>query len=173
MERAGGTAQETHAKRLLQRRDSAAQDGLVGVGLARRGGEAARVHHRHQVQHARLLVHLAFRARDVPLPVPVLSSEACAQLDHDRDLLPGACGFDQGLDDGRACADPVDRVLDGEHVRISGRLAQEFELPLVPFFMQGVAGEPSLNLPDGLHPTAEGHEQIAINVAAGLKKLLE
>lgn len=53
------------------------------------------------------------------------------------------------------------------------RLAQEFELPLVPFFMRGVAGVPALNLPDGLHPTAEGHEHIARNVAPGLATLLE
>jgi acyl-CoA thioesterase-1 len=53
------------------------------------------------------------------------------------------------------------------------RLAQELEVELVPFFMQGVAGVPALNLPDELHPTAEGHELIASNVAAGLSKLLE
>lgn len=53
------------------------------------------------------------------------------------------------------------------------RLAQEFDIPLVPFFMRGVAGVPALNLPDGLHPSAEGHEHIASNVAAGLSKLLE
>ncbi|MFT4537923.1 MAG: acyl-CoA thioesterase-1 [Planctomycetota bacterium] len=41
------------------------------------------------------------------------------------------------------------------------RLAQEYELAFVPFFLEGVGGVPELNLEDGLHPTREGHRQIA------------
>lgn len=41
------------------------------------------------------------------------------------------------------------------------RLADEFDPVFVPFFLEGVGGVPELNLPDGLHPTAEGHERIA------------
>ncbi|MDJ0851422.1 MAG: arylesterase [Myxococcota bacterium] len=41
------------------------------------------------------------------------------------------------------------------------RLAQEYGGVLVPFLLEGVAGRPSLNLPDGIHPTAEGHQRIA------------
>lgn len=52
------------------------------------------------------------------------------------------------------------------------RLAGELHLPHVPFFMQGVAGVASLNLEDGLHPTAEGHALLVDNVAAGLEPLL-
>ena len=39
-------------------------------------------------------------------------------------------------------------------------LAREHGLVLYPFFLEGVAGERSLNLPDGLHPTAKGIESI-------------
>ncbi|MEM7041373.1 MAG: arylesterase [Pseudomonadota bacterium] len=35
-------------------------------------------------------------------------------------------------------------------------LAEGHSIPLYPFFLDGVAGEPSLNQPDQLHPTAEG-----------------
>ena len=35
-------------------------------------------------------------------------------------------------------------------------LARQFDVPLYPFFLDGVAGENKLNLPDGMHPTAEG-----------------
>jgi acyl-CoA thioesterase I len=35
-------------------------------------------------------------------------------------------------------------------------LAAKHGLMLYPFFLDGVAGERSLNLPDGIHPTAEG-----------------
>jgi acyl-CoA thioesterase-1 len=52
------------------------------------------------------------------------------------------------------------------------RLAGELGVPFVPFFMEGVAGVPELNLPDGLHPTAEGHARIADKVAGALRPLL-
>ncbi len=35
-------------------------------------------------------------------------------------------------------------------------LAKEFEVPLYPFFLDGVAADAKLNQADGLHPTAEG-----------------
>jgi len=31
---------------------------------------------------------------------------------------------------------------------------------LIPFLLEGVAAEPSLNQPDGIHPTAEGYEKV-------------
>jgi acyl-CoA thioesterase-1 len=53
------------------------------------------------------------------------------------------------------------------------RLVERFDLAFVPFFMDGVGGVPSLNLPDGLHPTAAGHEKLADNVESALRALLE
>lgn len=44
-------------------------------------------------------------------------------------------------------------------------LAQKYGVPLYPFFLDGVAGNPKLNLSDGLHPTREG---VAIIVKAML-----
>lgn len=35
-------------------------------------------------------------------------------------------------------------------------IAQDYGIPLYPFFLEGVAADPDLNQPDGLHPTAEG-----------------
>lgn len=35
-------------------------------------------------------------------------------------------------------------------------LAERHEIPLYPFFLDGVAGEPALNQPDQLHPLPEG-----------------
>jgi acyl-CoA thioesterase-1 len=40
------------------------------------------------------------------------------------------------------------------------RLAAKHNVALVPFFLQGVAGEPSLNQQDGMHPTAKGYQVI-------------
>lgn len=52
-------------------------------------------------------------------------------------------------------------------------LAIEFEIPLVPFLLEGVAGVASLNLPDGIHPNAAGHRQLAANVLPTIKKVLD
>lgn len=52
------------------------------------------------------------------------------------------------------------------------RLAKEFGIPFVPFFIEGVGGVPSMNLPDGMHPTPEGHERIAENIAPALAEVL-
>lgn len=52
------------------------------------------------------------------------------------------------------------------------KLAAEFGVPFVPFFMEGVAGVPELNLEDGLHPTSAGHQRIAANVQPQLEQLL-
>ncbi len=41
------------------------------------------------------------------------------------------------------------------------QLAMEHDVRLLPFLLQGVAGVPHLNQPDGIHPTAEGQRLIA------------
>jgi len=51
-------------------------------------------------------------------------------------------------------------------------LAEENQVELVPFLLEGVAGRPELNLPDGIHPTAEGHRIIADTVWKTLLPLL-
>ncbi|MDB5088332.1 MAG: arylesterase [Mucilaginibacter sp.] len=51
-------------------------------------------------------------------------------------------------------------------------LASANQLSLVPFFLDGVAAKPHLNLPDRLHPNAEGYKVIADNVWPVIKKLL-
>lgn len=43
-------------------------------------------------------------------------------------------------------------------------LAEENNLHLIPFLLEGVAGNPSLNQQDRIHPTAEGYDLVAENV---------
>lgn len=52
-------------------------------------------------------------------------------------------------------------------------LAKENDLHLIPFLLEGVAGDPSLNQSDGIHPTAEGYEIVAENVWQILKPVLK
>ena len=51
-------------------------------------------------------------------------------------------------------------------------LAEKNEIQLIPFLLAGVAGIPDLNLPDGIHPTAEGQKFVRENVWAILKNIL-
>jgi acyl-CoA thioesterase-1 len=53
------------------------------------------------------------------------------------------------------------------------KLAERNNGALIPFLLEGVAGIASLNLPDGIHPTAEGHKRLAENVWKVLKPVLE
>ena len=57
--------------------------------------------------------------------------------------------------------------------QIYSTLAKRYQLALIPFFLEGVIGNPLLVLPDGLHPTARGYEIIAEQVYPILKPLLE
>ena len=51
-------------------------------------------------------------------------------------------------------------------------LAKENHVPLVPFLLEGVAGRPSLNQADMIHPTADGQRRMAETVWAVLEPLL-
>lgn len=59
-----------------------------------------------------------------------------------------------------------------EFEQIYPDLAREKKVRLMPFLLEGVALDKSLNLPDGKHPNAKGHEIIAENVAKELEKML-
>lgn len=43
-------------------------------------------------------------------------------------------------------------------------LAKTFDVPLYPFFLDGVAADAKLNQADGIHPTAEGVDIIVANI---------
>ena len=48
-------------------------------------------------------------------------------------------------------------------------LAKKNEMVYVPFLLENVGGVPKLNLGDGIHPTAKGHQILAENVWVVLK----
>ena len=52
-------------------------------------------------------------------------------------------------------------------------LAREHDVPLIPFFLEGVAGDPALNQPDGVHPNAAGAKVVAEVVYRYLRPMLE
>lgn len=44
------------------------------------------------------------------------------------------------------------------------KLAKKYDLKFIPFILEGVGGNPKLNLPDGIHPNPKGHEIMAKTV---------
>jgi acyl-CoA thioesterase-1 len=51
-------------------------------------------------------------------------------------------------------------------------LAKAFQVPLYPFFLEGVAAQARLNQADGLHPTAEGVDTIVRNILPTVEAFL-
>ncbi|KER09198.1 MAG: GDSL family lipase [[Candidatus Thermochlorobacteriaceae] bacterium GBChlB] len=52
-------------------------------------------------------------------------------------------------------------------------LAKKNNVPLIPFLLEGVGGNPKLNLPDGIHPTPEGHKIVSEVVWQTLSPVLK
>lgn len=52
-------------------------------------------------------------------------------------------------------------------------LAEEENVTLIPFLLEGVGGNSELNQSDGIHPTLEGHKILAQNVWEILKPILQ
>jgi len=53
------------------------------------------------------------------------------------------------------------------------RVARQTGVALLPFLLDGVAGDPALNQPDGIHPNAAGQRVVAETVWRALRPLLE
>ena len=60
----------------------------------------------------------------------------------------------------------------GQFKELFPKLARLNNAALLPFLLEGVAGDPELNLEDGIHPTARGHKILAENVWQILEPLL-
>lgn len=60
-----------------------------------------------------------------------------------------------------------------EFFKMYVQLAQEFSVPLIPFFLEGVAAQPEFNQGDGIHPTAEGYTIVTQNVWQTLQPILQ
>jgi acyl-CoA thioesterase I len=56
--------------------------------------------------------------------------------------------------------------------RIFSDLAQARHVPLYPFFLEGVAMQPRLNQPDGLHPNAQGVAVLADRIGPVVARLV-
>lgn len=53
-----------------------------------------------------------------------------------------------------------------EFEALFSRVAHDLKIPLIPFLLEGVAGQREFNQDDGIHPNEKGHELIAKEVVA-------
>jgi acyl-CoA thioesterase-1 len=51
-------------------------------------------------------------------------------------------------------------------------LAKQHKVPFVPFYLEGVAGNPSLNISDGIHPNPAGARIVSATIWRALEPLL-
>ena len=52
-------------------------------------------------------------------------------------------------------------------------LAAKYKVTLIPFFLEGAAGKPELNLEDGIHPNVAGYRYVTANVWKYLEPMLK
>lgn len=63
-------------------------------------------------------------------------------------------------------------VYTGEFAAVFPTLAEANNAILIPFLLQGVAGVPEFNQPDGIHPNAAGHKIVSETIWKTLEPLL-
>ena len=103
------------------------------------------------------------------IPVATTRSNLQAIIDHVRQKYPAAkivvAGMKMPPNLGPDYVDAFDKMFPD--------LAARNHAALIPFLLEGVGGKPDLNLPDGIHPTPEGHKIVAENVWTVLQPLLQ
>jgi acyl-CoA thioesterase-1 len=102
------------------------------------------------------------------LDARALAANLQAIVDRTRSAHPSARIVVAGM---RAAPNLGPRYV-GAFEAVFPELARASDALLIPFLLDGVAGEPALNQPDGIHPTAEGHRQIAETVWRELEPVL-
>ena len=60
-----------------------------------------------------------------------------------------------------------------EFAGVFPRLAKDLDLVLIPFLLEGVAGDQGLNLADGIHPNVAGHRIVAETVWHYLEPVID
>ena len=102
------------------------------------------------------------------LPVPSTKANLQAIIDKVRARNPGVQIVLAGMQMPRSMGDDYA----DEFAALFPELAETSKATLIPFLLEGVGGVPEMNLPDGVHPTAEGHLRVAETVWTHLRPLL-
>lgn len=73
---------------------------------------------------------------------------------------------------GMQMPDSMGQEFSREFASVFPQIAEEEQVRLIPHFLEKVAGDPELNLPDLIHPNPEGHRILADRVWEVLKEVL-
>jgi acyl-CoA thioesterase-1 len=103
------------------------------------------------------------------IPVGVTKTNLQAIIDRTKQKFPRA----QIVIAGMQMPPNMGADYTAEFAKLFPDLAKANNAALVPFLLEGVGGKPELNLPDMIHPTAEGQKIVASNVWTVLKPVLE
>jgi acyl-CoA thioesterase I len=93
------------------------------------------------------------------IPVEQTHANLQSMIDQVKTRNPNATVVIVGLQFPIAASDSV-----AAFVKIFGELAQKNHAALVPNLLEGVMGDPKLNIPDRIHPNAAGHKVLVENV---------
>jgi acyl-CoA thioesterase I len=94
------------------------------------------------------------------LPVEVTRKNLQAIIDQTREKYPAVKVVIAGM----MVPANMGRDYGREFQAMFPDLAKKNKAALIPFILEGVGGRRELNLPDGIHPTARGHQIVAANV---------
>jgi acyl-CoA thioesterase I len=94
------------------------------------------------------------------LPVEVTRKNLQAIIDQTREKYPAVKVVIAGM----MVPANMGRDYGREFQAMFADLAKKNKAALIPFILEGVGGRRELNLPDGIHPTARGHQIVAANV---------
>ena len=102
--------------------------------------------------------------RGVPIATVRRNLETILQRAQSRQMKVLLCGMETLPNRGLSYALDFHRIFPD--------LAQQYNVPLMPFLLIEVIGRAELNLPDGWHPNAEGARVMARNIWPYLEPLL-
>jgi acyl-CoA thioesterase-1 len=158
---------------LLQRRVDEASLGYrvvnAGVSGDTSAGGLRRMEWLLEMPVAVLVLELGANDMLRGLQVEAMRDNLRAILDLSRDAYPDAHLAIAGM----RAAPNLGARYGTEFEAVFPEIALQYQATLIPFLLEGVAADPRLNQPDGIHPTAEGHEIVAINVWQVLEPLLD
>ncbi len=116
-----------------------------------------------------LLIELGINDAFRGVPVPQIRANLQAIIDRTRARFPGVRIVLAGMQLPNYSGDDYLTAFGAVYVE----LAQRNHAGLVPFLLEGVAGNPQLNLPDLIHPNASGQKILAANVWPALESALK
>lgn len=105
---------------------------------------------------------IALGANDGLRGLPVIEAEnnLGAMIEKVREKSPGT----KVLLAGMVLPENMGSAYKSSFDALYARVAKKYDVPLLPFILEGVAADPNLNLPDLLHPNEQGQQIMAENM---------